>query len=129
MNDLVRKLKEEPTIITQVVQAALGLAVAFSLIGFTDVQTGAVLAVVAAVSGLLLALDVRPFQWSLVTGAVQAVILLIAEFGIEMTSEQIGAVYTAVALIGVVLRQFVTPEIKLPPESGAFGPVNEGEVS
>jgi hypothetical protein len=115
MSRFITKLKEEPTILTQAAQALLGLVVAFGLLGFSEAQTGAVLAVVTAATGVLLALSVRPFTWPVLVGLTQAVILLVAEFGVEVTAAQAGAVLTAVALLGMILRQFVTPEIHLEP--------------
>lgn len=115
MNDFIAKLKAEPTILVQAAQAILGLLVALNVVGFTEAQTGAVLGVVAAASGLLIALTVRPFAWAAVTGFVQAGAVGVAEFGLELTEQQVGAVYTTVAVLGMVLRQFVTPEVKLEP--------------
>lgn len=115
MSKFVAKLKEEPTILVQATQALLGLLVAVDLVGFTEAQTGAVLAVVAAASGLFIALTVRPFAWATITGLVQAGVMLLAEFGLELSEQQVGAAYTAVSVLGMILRQFVTPEVKLPP--------------
>lgn len=115
MNKFVAKLKEEPTVLVQAAQAVLGLLVALNVVGFTEAQTGAVLAVVAAASGLIIAQSVRPFAWATVTGLVQAGVVALAEFGFELTEQQVGAVYMSVSVIGMVLRQFVTPEVKLPP--------------
>jgi hypothetical protein len=112
-------LKKEPTILTQTVGALLGLAVAFELVGFTDAQTGAVLAVVAGLSALFLAITVRPFNYAVIMGLVQAVVVLLAEFGADFSDTQVAGIYTAVSLIGLLLRQVVTPEVKLPALNGS----------
>lgn len=115
MNGFIVRLKTEPTIFAQLAQVTLGLLVAFSVVGFTDVQTEAVLGIVAAVTGFLLALAVRPFSWAAITGLVQGAIVLLTAFGADLTDAQVGAVYTAVAVIGMFVRQFVVPETKLAP--------------
>jgi len=112
-------LKQEPTILTQTVGALLGLAVAFDLVGFTDVQTGAVLAVVAGLSALFLAMAVRPFNYAVIMGLVQAVVVLLAEFGAELSDTQVAGIYTGVSVVGLLLRQLVTPEVKLPALAGS----------
>jgi hypothetical protein len=119
-------LKREPTILTQSVGALLGLAVAFDLVAFSEAQTGAVLAVVAGLSALFLAITVRPFNYAVIMGLVQAVVVLLVEFGLEFSDTQVAGVYTGVSVIGLLLRQVVTPETKLPAING--GSVSSSSV-
>lgn len=116
MNNIIDRIKTEPAVIVQSLQAILGLLVAFSVIALTDDQTGAILATTAAALGVVLALSVRPFTWSVVTGFVQSGVVLLTAFGMEFTSEQTSSIYAVTAVLGAVfVRQTVTPETKLPP--------------
>jgi hypothetical protein len=113
-DSFIARLKTEPTILVQAAQAVLGALVAFGVVGFTDSQTGAVLAVVSAVSGFLLALGVRPFNWAVLTGVVQAIILLAVEFGLNWSDTQVAATFMVISMASMFMRQLVTPETKLP---------------
>jgi len=53
-------IKDEPVALQGLVQAAIGLAVAFGLVNWTLEQTGAVLAVTAAAFALLARRQVTP---------------------------------------------------------------------
>ena len=52
----------EPVLIMGAIQALLGLAIAFEWINWTQVQTGAVVAVVAAVLSVIVRQQVTPVQ-------------------------------------------------------------------
>lgn len=109
------RIKEQPTIVIQTVQVLLGLAVAFNIVSMTDNQTAAVLAVTTAVLGFILALATRQFAWPVVTGVVQAAVVLLLEFGINLTDQQVGAIFAATAALGAFfVQRSVTPETKLP---------------
>jgi hypothetical protein len=112
---MLSRIKTEPTLVTALVKATLGVLVLAKVIQLTDNQTAAILGVVAAGLSLLLALSVRPFPLPLVTGAVEAGVVLLIVFGVDITAELQAGVYTLVAaLLAFFTRQNVTPETKLP---------------
>lgn len=115
-NRFIDWLKREPTILVQLAQGVLGGLVAFGAIAFSEAQTGAVLGLVSAASGLFLALGVRPFKWPTLVGLAQAAIVLASEFWFNFTDEQIATIYGIIALLSMSLRQMVTPEVKLQPQ-------------
>ena len=113
---LWNRIKQEPTIVVQTVQALLGLLVAFEVFTLTDDMTGTLLTLVSAITGFVLALSVRPFQWPVVTGLVQAAVVAAVAFGADLDADKIAGIYAVTAIIGAwVVRQAVTPETKLPP--------------
>ena len=113
---LWNRIKQEPTIVVQTVQALLAFLVGFEVFSLTDTQTGVLLTLTSAVTGFVLALSVRPFQWPVVTGLVQAGIAALAAFGAELDPSQVAAIYGLTAVLGAwIVRQKVTPETKLPP--------------
>lgn len=116
MNRFVLLLKEQPTIIIGLIGAILGLLVNFDVLTFSTTQTGAILGVVSAVLGVLLGIMVRPFQWSVVIGLVQAAVMMLAEFGVTMSEDAEANLFTVVSLIGALVAWFLnTPEVKFEP--------------
>jgi hypothetical protein len=89
----------EPAWWTAVAQAGIIFIVTF-WIHLTDVQTGAIIAVVNAVMGTLLALLVRPINVAVFNTLAQAIITLVMTFGLDFPSHNIGAVS---GLLGMVL--------------------------
>lgn len=113
---LWNRIKQEPTIVVQTVQALLALLVGFDVFSLTEDQTGTLLTLTSAVTGFVLALSVRPFQWPVVTGLVQAGIASFTAFIADLDPNQIAAIYGVTAILGAwIVRQKVTPETKLPP--------------
>lgn len=76
---------------------------------------------------------------AMILAAVQAVIALVTAFGLDLSGEQIGAIMAvSAAVLGVVTRQSVTPNVSVaakveaatPPVTPVAGPaadVPEGE--
>ena len=113
-------LKTEPAVVIQLFQAILGILVSLGVLGFTDLQTGGVLAVIAAVLGVIQGLATRPFQVPLIVGVAQAVILAVSEFGFDVSETVAANIYIVITVLGAVLtRQNATPETKLSPLPGA----------
>jgi hypothetical protein len=55
-----------------------------------------------------------------VTGFVQAGVVLVTSFGLELSSDQVANIYTVFAVLGaIVVRQSVKPETKLQPVTPA----------
>jgi regulator of protease activity HflC (stomatin/prohibitin superfamily) len=108
--------KLEPTVIIQAASVLLSLLTVFGFYVFDQDQTWAILNFITVGLTLINGLSVRPFKWVLVTAVVQALIILVMQFGLEITPEQQAAVLAAVTVIGAIfIRQSVTPEVKLEP--------------
>lgn len=103
--------------IIQAVGAALGLFVAFN-VGLDADTAAAVQAVLAALFGVLAALQVRPVAPSVFAGLISAAAILLARFGLEATPEQVAAVqFVAASAVVLVIRQQQTPRADpAPPE-------------
>lgn len=118
MGDLWNRIKTEPALLNQLIQAVLGLLVATGAITLSDTQTGAILGAVTAGMGLVLAVAVRPFKWTAITTVVQAAVILVTSFGLELSSATVAGIYAVTAALGAILvRQTSTPETKLPAVS------------
>jgi MFS-type transporter involved in bile tolerance (Atg22 family) len=110
MSGFTTWLKSEMPMISGLVQAALALAATFDK-SLTAGQTGAIEAAVAAVGALIVAFGTRPFQVSVLTGATQAVILLLVAFHIHgVQPGLVGTVNAAIVfLASLLVRQHVSP--------------------
>lgn len=112
----MKSLKIEPALVIQAASVLLSLLAAFGFYAFNDDQTWAILNFVTVALTLITGLSVRPFKWPLVTAVVQAGLILVMQFGLEITVEQQAAVLAAFTVAGALLiRQNVTPETKLEP--------------
>lgn len=87
-----------------------------------------ILAVVAIIASRLRTDDVALPAWlerlarepALVAGVVGAAAALTAAFGLELTAEQVGAVVGVLSVVlGIVVRQSVTPVRARPPIEGS----------
>lgn len=107
-------LKTEPVLVTNAVQAALGVVVAFG-IGLTADQTGAILGACGAVLTVIAAVSVRPLQVSAFTGLVTAAAALALSFGVHLPAGGVASANLLVAaVLAVATRAQVTPVAKLP---------------
>lgn len=98
---------QEPAFWTMFVQALLVLLVSFGL-NLTEVQTGAIIAVVNGVLGVVLAFATRPINIGVFVTLFQVLFTLIATFGLNITTEQIGS---ATAFLGLILFLFVRQQV------------------
>lgn len=100
---------QEPAFWTMFAQALIVLLVAFGL-NLTQNQTGAIIAVVNGVIGVILAFSTRPINVGVFVTLFQVLFTLIATFKLDITTEQIGS---ATAFLGMILfllvRQQVVP--------------------
>lgn len=104
---------QEPAFWTMFTQALLILLVSFGL-NLSEVQTGAIIAVVNGVLGLALAFGTRPINIGVFVTLFQVLFTLIATFGLQVTSEQIGSATSFLGLILFLLvRQQVVPTATL----------------
>jgi dipeptide/tripeptide permease len=116
MNGPKVNLGTEPTLIINVVAAALALLVTFQWDGLSQENAGAIVAVITAVAAAVNAFAVRPIAPAVFTGVVGAVVALLATYGFNVPAETVaainGLVITALALI---FRAQVTPVAKGDP--------------
>jgi type III secretory pathway component EscU len=110
MSGFINWLKTELPMTSSLVQAALALALAIGL-NLTAGQTGGIEAAVAAVLALIVAVGTRPFQIAAITGASQALILLLVAFQVPSVSAGlVGTVNAVIVALGALLiRQHVSP--------------------
>jgi hypothetical protein len=110
MSGFTTWLKSEMPMISGLVQAGLALAATFDH-SLTAGQTGAVEAAVAAVGTLIVAFGTKPFQVSVLTGATQAVILLLVAFHVHgVQPGLVGTVDAVIVLLSsLLIRQHVSP--------------------
>jgi membrane-bound ClpP family serine protease len=114
----VNVIKNEPALISGVVQSLLALLVGLGLHLTTD-QTGAILAVVAAVLGLVAAAATRPFHVAALTGVVSAVIPLLLAFGVHASTADISTVNAViVAVFALLVRMHVSPAGRVSDPAG-----------
>lgn len=94
----------------QVSATALGLGVAFGLFGLDADTAATVQAVIIAVFGVFAALQVKPIAPTVFGTLITATSVLLARFGLEWTSDQVGAVQLAVAgVVALLVRPQQTP--------------------
>lgn len=110
MKSLLTLIKTEPALVTGVVQAVIGVVVAFG-VTLTTGQSGAVLAVTTALLALIAAVATRPFQVAALTGFGTAVGTLLLAFGVpHVTPGAVAAVNALVTVMAaLIVRVHVTP--------------------
>jgi hypothetical protein len=117
-----RIVVREPTLVLQVVAAALALLVSFQTPWMSADQAPLVVAVVAAVLAIINGIVVRPWQPAIFTGAITATAALLAGYGLELRPELVGSL---VALVGPLLalqtRGQVTPTADPRPAEQVVG--------
>lgn len=121
MNRLAYLAKTEPAILLGALRALLGVLVAGQVLRLDDGQTDALLTATAAVLALVTGLSVRPFRWPLVVAVVETVAVALATFGLQDQQLSGALVVFTSALSAVLIREHVTPEIRLPAAVTADG--------
>lgn len=122
--------KREPSFWLGLIRSVLALLVALQVAPFnrlTENQTGAILAISAAVLAVGVALAVHPFKWPLITGVVQAGVALAISFGANLSVEAQGSIMTVIGFVVILLdRQTVTPEVSRPADYPSVDTVAPG---
>ncbi len=105
------KLKFEPAIVLQTISAGLALMVTFGIPGLSAEQAALIVAVVAAILGVITALKVRPIAPAIFTTLITAGAALLTGYGLDLSQEMIGAVQVfVVAVMTMLTRGQVSPE-------------------
>lgn len=109
MPKILNVLRTEPALILALAQALLSLLVGAGL-NLTPTQTGAILAVVSAASGLVVAIAVKEIAAPVLVGFSTAVGTLLITFNVpHVSSGLVSAVNgVIVALVALILRGNVT---------------------
>ncbi|MBB0231798.1 hypothetical protein FOE67_20440 [Streptomyces calidiresistens] len=99
----------EPALWLGVLSAGLSVAVTLG-VGLTTVQAGAIVAAVSAVGGAVTAAVTRPVAPAAFTGAIGALVALVAAFGLEVSPELVAAMSgMTVAVLALLTRGQVSP--------------------
>lgn len=118
MSRFLSLIKTEPALVTNAVQAMAGIIVAFGA-GLTTDQTGAILAVTAAVLTAITAAMTRPLQVSAFTGLATSAAVLAVSFGVHLPAGGVASVNLLItALFAVLTRAQVTPVATLHAHPG-----------
>lgn len=113
----------EPTLVLQAASALLAFLVTFGWDGLSDKQAGAIVAVLAAVFGVVNALQVRPVAPAVFTTLITTGAALLATYGLDFPQERIGQFQLAVvAVVALLTRQQVTPAAD-PVDAGRLGAI------
>jgi hypothetical protein len=100
----------EPALIISTVSAILSLVVTFN-IGMSGEQAGAIVAIVSAVFGAIVAVATRPIAPAAFTAVVAAGAALLAAYGLNVSAETVGATNAVVlAVLALLTRGQVSPK-------------------
>jgi len=115
----------EPSLWLQGISAALTFFVTFGWDGLSAEQAGLIVFFVSAVLTAWNALLVRPVAPTVWTGVITAGAAVLGAYGLDFSQERVGALVLAVtAVMGILLRQSVTPEVS--PSNAPVGPEATG---
>lgn len=102
-------LGREPAVYLYAINALVALLVAYGL-DLTQVQVAAISTFATAGFAAATAILTRPVDVSAVTGAVGTGLTAAVAFGLQLTTEQVGATVTALSVVlALVLRVNVSP--------------------
>lgn len=100
----------EPALIISTVSAILSLIVTFN-IGMSGEQAGAIVAIISAVFGAIVAVATRPVAPAAFTAVVAAGAALLAAYGLNVSAETVGATNAVVlAVLALLTRGQVSPK-------------------
>ncbi|GAA3852627.1 hypothetical protein GCM10023084_03570 [Streptomyces lacrimifluminis] len=100
----------EPALIISTISAILSLIVTFN-IGMSGEQAGAIVAVISAWFGAMVAIATRPIAPAAFTAVVAAAAALLAAYGLNVSAETVGATNAVVlAVLALLTRGQVSPK-------------------
>ena len=106
----MRIFGREPALIVSTISAALSLIVTFN-VGMSGEQAGAIVAIVSAVFGAIVAAATRPVAPAAFTAVVAAGAALLAAYGLNVSAETVGATNAVVlAVLALLTRGQVSPK-------------------
>jgi hypothetical protein len=89
---MLKFLRRDPAAYITLIQAVLTLALAWGLFGLTEARVPLIMAVVNGAFGVVTAILTKRTGFSVAIGLVQAVIALMAGYGLELTADRTNAV-------------------------------------
>lgn len=105
--------KEEPAALMGAIQSVVYLLVALDLFDLTPERAALAVAAISAAGALIVAVQVRPFTPTAMTGFFGAVVALAAGYGVHVDVEVIAAVNTVlVAVSTLMIRESSEPNVK-----------------
>lgn len=114
----------EPTLILQSISALLAFGVTFGLDWLTTDQAGLIVALIAAVFGVVNALHVRPIAPAVFQTLITAGAALLTAYGLRFSPEMVGAFQVLVtAVVAMLTRVQVTPTAAMNPTTPRDGTV------
>src|SRR5437879_2887387 len=107
-------LRRDPAAYITLVQGVVGLALAWHLFGLTETLVPLIIAVVNGLAGVVVAILTKRTGFSIAIGLVQAVIALMAGYGLTLTADQTnGVIFLATLVLGFFNWQNNSPADQL----------------
>ena len=114
---MLKFLRRDPAAYITLIQAVLALALAWGLFGLTEARVPLIMAVVNGVFGVVTAILTKRTGFSVAIGLVQAVIALMAGYGLELTADKTNAII----LISTVVLGFFNWTQNSPADQPGMG--------
>lgn len=89
---MLKFLRRDPTVWIGLIQGALGVALAFHLLGLTDTLVPLIMAVINGAAGVITAILTKRSGFSVAMGLIAAVISLFGGYGLTLTDTQTAAI-------------------------------------
>jgi hypothetical protein len=98
---MLKFLRRDPAAYITLVQGMLALALAWHLFGLTDVRVPLIMAVVNGLAGVATAILTKRTGFAIAIGLVQAVVALMAGYGLSLTGDQTtGVIFLSTIVLG-----------------------------
>jgi hypothetical protein len=98
---MLKFLRRDPAAYATLIQAVLGLALSWGLFGLTETLIPLIMACVNAAIGVAVAIYTKRTGFSFAIGLVQAVIALMAGYGLTLTVDQTtGIIFLSTIVLG-----------------------------
>lgn len=105
-------LRRDPAAYITLIQAVLGLALAWHLFGLTATLVPLIMAVVNGGSGVVTAILTKRAGFAVAIGLVQAVIALMAGYGLDLSDDKVnGIIFLSTILLGFFGWQNNSPAV------------------
>lgn len=99
---MLKFFRRNPTVWLTLIQALLGLGLAFHLLGLTAATVPLIMAVVNAAAGVVTAILTKRTGFAFAMGLITAVVNLFAGYGLTMTDDKTNAVmFAATVILGI----------------------------
>lgn len=96
---MLKVLRRDPAAYITLIQAVLALALAWGLFGLTESRVPLIMAVVNGLFGVVTAIYTKRTGFSVAIGLVQAVIALMAGYGLHLSDDKANAVVLVATVV------------------------------